>query len=474
MKELNRWILIVVLILAVLFSSTSSFFAEDNRYTINVIGGYCTVNGIKTATASSTEINEIALFPDKTQYPEGKIIGFWDKYVNDVFQYRTDSSGMWGATGGKAGDVITYKAIYVPYVSEVSIEIDLPIIGEKIPYTEAGLDSSSLFEVKAKTSVPNLNFSVWFTWENGDVNGQPYQDPYFPQNGDVFEVNERYNLIWVGNGIVDENHSVSLAGNPGLTDYGLGCDENTVFKLNGERIFFTGSNWKQVLSNIQPTLKKHNIIAKNGTVQVNGISATKASEGDTVSITANSVAGKIFDGWSSSVTLANKKSETTTFTMPAADVTVEATYKTVSEGSSEQNKDTSTTESESASGSDVMDATDSELVDGATDTGVTDTGTIDGDSDSVNTGVSENGSDVVTNSSSAETDAVSSSGQDNSDAHSGKDGSDSGSSLIPEEEDGLSVGATVAIVGGSVGVVAVVAFVFRKSILALLRAIFRG
>ncbi|HHV03336.1 MAG TPA: LPXTG cell wall anchor domain-containing protein, partial [Bacteroidales bacterium] len=52
--------------------------------------------------------------------------------------------------------------------------------------------------------------------------------------------------------------------------------------------------------------------------------------GDTVTITANTpAAGKVFDKWTSEdgVTFANASSSTTTFTMPAKEVTVTATYK---------------------------------------------------------------------------------------------------------------------------------------------------
>src|SRR5690554_2237536 len=54
------------------------------------------------------------------------------------------------------------------------------------------------------------------------------------------------------------------------------------------------------------------------------------AEGATVSITANEPAtGKVFDKWTTTdgVAFANENSANTTFTMPAKDVTVTATYK---------------------------------------------------------------------------------------------------------------------------------------------------
>ena len=448
--------------IAAIFCFMLSFFAWGSiqsdaaaTYKINVENAVATVNG-KTVTEAAAG-DPVTL---TANVPEGKTVAiYWEVYNKDfsfeVFE-TTVSSEQKTITFTMPGSDVEGAAAFASYYTEVNF----------IYEPKVGMTIESFNECSERD--PLSNFFLGFEWEVS-TDGENFTPVYSESttHGNLkFEEGKYYRLLATG---ISDSRNVFA--------------ENCVYKINGtvcSKTEFSEAIWAAMEDNdvvatygplVAPT---YNVAVENGSATVNGKAATNAKAGDVVTIKANSVAGKLFDGWSTSVTLANKKSETTTFTMPAADVTVEATYKTVSEGSSEQNKDTSTTESESASGSDVMDATDSELVDGATDTGVTDTGTIDGDSDSVNTGVSENGSDVVTNSSSAETGAASSSGQDNSDADSGKDGSDSGSSLIPEEEDGLSVGATVAIVGGSVGVVAVVAFVFRKSILALLRAIFRG
>jgi len=63
---------------------------------------------------------------------------------------------------------------------------------------------------------------------------------------------------------------------------------------------------------------------------VNGIGDGNFSEGVTVTITANvAYSGEVFDKWitDDGVTFANASSATTTFAMPAKDVTVTATYK---------------------------------------------------------------------------------------------------------------------------------------------------
>ena len=67
----------------------------------------------------------------------------------------------------------------------------------------------------------------------------------------------------------------------------------------------------------------YTITINNGTAKANG------KAGETISITANAApSGKIFDKWESDdVTFANATNATTTFIMPAKNVTVTATYK---------------------------------------------------------------------------------------------------------------------------------------------------
>ncbi len=71
-------------------------------------------------------------------------------------------------------------------------------------------------------------------------------------------------------------------------------------------------------------LPEFNVTVTNGTASV-----SKATEGTTVTLTANSApAGKVFDKWIvSGVTVDNASLGTTAFKMPANDVSAEATYK---------------------------------------------------------------------------------------------------------------------------------------------------
>ena len=77
----------------------------------------------------------------------------------------------------------------------------------------------------------------------------------------------------------------------------------------------------------------YNVAVSLGTAKVNGVAVTKAQYGQTVSLTADTPAtGMEFDKWvtksgSAPVTFASTTSASTTFTMPAGAVSVEATYK---------------------------------------------------------------------------------------------------------------------------------------------------
>ena len=94
-------------------------------------------------------------------------------------------------------------------------------------------------------------------------------------------------------------------------------------------VTFTGNTFTMPASNVSITATYKNAAY---TVTVNSGSASPAggAMGDTITITANAPAtGKVFDKWTTSdgVTFANASSATTTFTLPAKNVTVTATYK---------------------------------------------------------------------------------------------------------------------------------------------------
>ena len=106
-------------------------------------------------------------------------------------------------------------------------------------------------------------------------------------------------------------------------------DEDDNIKL---RIRFTGTHGPSAWSNVAeinaavtpPPATTYTVTVVDGTA-----SKTNAEAGETITLTANSApAGKVFDKWVvNGTTVANAASSTTTFTMPAANVTATATYK---------------------------------------------------------------------------------------------------------------------------------------------------
>ncbi len=87
----------------------------------------------------------------------------------------------------------------------------------------------------------------------------------------------------------------------------------------------------------------YNVTVNKGIAQVGGATVTEAEEEDEVTIVADApAAGEVFDKWvvnSGAVTLADANATTTTFTMPAEDVEVTATYKKDSSGPGEEQPD---------------------------------------------------------------------------------------------------------------------------------------
>lgn len=92
----------------------------------------------------------------------------------------------------------------------------------------------------------------------------------------------------------------------------------------------TGCHAKRNENTEIPALRDYAVTVTGGTATVAaGTPITRAMEGVSVTVTAQAPDGKHFVKWvvkAGGVTLANATSATTTFTMPANDVTIEATY----------------------------------------------------------------------------------------------------------------------------------------------------
>jgi len=114
---------------------------------------------------------------------------------------------------------------------------------------------------------------------------------------------------------------------------GLGTQ---VYKLKA--VYAGDANHKTVVSAERSvdTGKAYAVTVINGTAAVNGVAASTALEGQTITVTASSRPGYTFQNWSSNAggTFVNEKAETTTFTMPGSAVTLTANYTQNSSGGS--------------------------------------------------------------------------------------------------------------------------------------------
>ena len=113
---------------------------------------------------------------------------------------------------------------------------------------------------------------------------------------------------------------------------------------------YTFKSWQVIsggvsISNNKFTMGSSNVVVKalfeqlptyNVTVNSGSANKTKPMAGEVVTISANAApSGKVFDKWTTSdgITFANASNAVTTFTMPAKNVTVKATYKDLPAGS---------------------------------------------------------------------------------------------------------------------------------------------
>ena len=122
-------------------------------------------------------------------------------------------------------------------------------------------------------------------------------------------------------------------------DSGYEFADNPTATFNGSKtgtLYTNGKDYINYYAEFTTTAEstEYAITVTNGKATVGaGTEISKAAEGTTVTLTANAASdGMIFDKWvvedgSASITLADANSATTTFTMPAGEVSVKATYR---------------------------------------------------------------------------------------------------------------------------------------------------
>ena len=258
--------------------------------------------------------------------------------------YVTIESGTVIATGGTAGE--DSCGINSDYVS---------IKGGKVEATggTAGVHSYGIYLyenitieggtviAKANTKVMNKAPSAlptayqWRTSESGAYN--KYPDSAYTWNAahTYLEIKKlEYTVTFDANGGTGTMADVTdVLGDYTLPENGFTAPEGKQFKgwsvdgkekAVGDKITVSANTTvKAVWEDIEYT-----VTVTNGTA-----SPSQAAAGATVTLTANRApSGQVFDKWvseSGNVTLADATSATTTFTMPAGNVTAKATYKNI-------------------------------------------------------------------------------------------------------------------------------------------------
>ncbi len=136
---------------------------------------------------------------------------------------------------------------------------------------------------------------------------------------------------------VSQNGALDVSGAKLLVKYNNGTSEyvtvsNSMVALDSSKvgaatatITYKGLTITHDVTVVEASSESYTITVINGTASV-----TTAPAGTLVTITANTVSGKTFKNWnvvSGSVTLDDATAETTTFVMPASNVTIEAVYE---------------------------------------------------------------------------------------------------------------------------------------------------
>ena len=238
---------------------------------------------------------EDAVFVEGTEYTFTLSLETADGYVFDKNIYLShDMADAVKIGNGKNELKMSYTFPATPaapeptVITEINAAVTEPVAGEApsnvVTTTGTGYTVSIIKWIKSGAASETVTEFV-------QGNNYEVQVKFTPENGYIFaeDVTAKIN---------DKNAFL--------------CMENSV---TGEKTF--------VIVFTLP-LPEYNISVTNGTA-----SASKATEGTTVTLTANTApAGKVFDKWVvTGVTVENATSETVTFDMPANDVTAEATYK---------------------------------------------------------------------------------------------------------------------------------------------------
>ncbi|WP_194608666.1 InlB B-repeat-containing protein [Clostridium vitabionis] len=250
--------------------------------------------GTGTMTAVPGVSGSYALPANSFTAPAGKQFKGWAT--------SADGEVISGTTIDVTADITLY-AIWEEdptVIKTANCMITAPAAGETPDFTAVAFDSSKYSVV----------VDHWVLLEG--------ESPYYLTSTDVFEARKSYSVL------------VTFTENEGYS-----FDDNTAFTINdtiANGYSHDTKGRRKVTFTVPAESTEYAITVTNGKATAgDGTEITEAEEGTKVTLIAVVAPdGQVFDHWeveSGSVTLADATSETTTFTMPAGAVSVEASYK---------------------------------------------------------------------------------------------------------------------------------------------------
>lgn len=293
----------------------------------------------KTATVSL-----IAHYGDETgfaitvKYKKGGVIvadvkdaGEYEVYIDTTatanFNSATDiHDASWKFTIAKAEQSAPSASLFttVAPTSETSTDGKITGITAEMEYRKVGDSAWTSGTGSDVTGLSSGKYQIRFK-ETDNYNAGAFVEVQVPESGV-----SSYNLTVIGGtgeGVFIQGASVTITANE--PTIGKKFSGWTIDGISGLDTTQTSITFNMPANAVTATANYEDI---EYTVTVNGgTGAGTYKEGDSVTITATVPTGKRFVEWTSEsgITFADKTSVTTTFTMPAGDVTVTATYEDI-------------------------------------------------------------------------------------------------------------------------------------------------
>lgn len=294
--------------------------------------------------AKTTTVSLIAHYGDETgfaitvKYKKGGVIvsdvkdaGEYEVYIDTTatanFNSATDiHDASWKFTIAKAEQSAPSASLFttVAPTSETSTDGKITGITAEMEYRKVGDSAWTSGTGSDVTGLSSGKYQIRFK-ETDNYNAGAFVEVQVPESGV-----SSYNLTVIGGtgeGVFIQGASVTITANE--PTIGKKFSGWTIEGISGLDTTKTSLTFNMPANAVTATANYEDI---EYTVTVNGgTGAGTYKEGDSVTITATVPTGKRFVEWTSEsgITFADKTSVTTTFTMPAGDVTVTANYEDI-------------------------------------------------------------------------------------------------------------------------------------------------